>query len=568
MEKEIVYNGITNPVRTVATGKETDDMATEKITALYCRLSQEDKLAGESNSISNQKDILLKYAKQNHFLNPQFYVDDGYSGTNFERPAFKQMLEDISAGKVSIVITKDLSRLGRNSTMVGMFTNVTFAKHGVRYIAVNDNYDTIDPYSVDNDFAGIRNWFNEFYARDTSRKIRSAFKAKGERGEPLGGIPPYGYIKDPTDSKKWLVDEESAQVVKYIFDLAMEGNGPGRIAAKLKEEKVLTPAAYKISRGIKTPHKSKANNVNWDSSTVISILERKEYIGCLVNFKTTTQSMWGKRSQLNSPDKMIDFPNTHEAIIDEEVFEKVQSLRKKRYRRTANERISIFSGLMYCSDCGRRMYYCSTKYYEKRQDHFACGSARSYKRVCTSHYIRQVVLEEVVWEHLQKVINLVSHYEEYFRNYMSEILQVQSKEQIAILTKQLNKAETRTEELDRLYIHIYEDSVSGKISDEKFSMMAASFEDEQRGIRETIQKLESEIEVQENKINSLEKFIQRVNKHVELKELTGYVLHEFINAIYVDAPIWVDGQRTVKLHIKYDLIGFIPVDEMMKNEMA
>ena len=543
-------------------------MVADKITALYCRLSNEDKLAGESNSISNQKDILLRYAKQNHFLNPEFYVDDGYSGTTFERPAFQKMLADISEGKVSTVITKDLSRFGRNSAMVGMFTNVTFRKYDVRYIAVNDNYDTIDPYSIDNDFAGIRNWFNEFYARDTSRKIRSAFKAKGERGEPLGGIPPYGYIKDPNDSKKWLVDEDAAQIIKRIFQLCMEGMGPGQIATLLKSEKVLTPAAYKISRGIKTPHKSSPDNYCWDSSSVIYILERKEYMGWLVNFKTTNHSMWGKKSILNSEEDTLSFQNHHDAIIDVETFEKVQELRSKRQRRTIAGRTSMFSGLMYCNDCGGRMYFSTMKGFEKRQDHFVCGTARSYKGSCTTHYIRQVVLEKVIWEHIQRVVDMVSHYEEYFRLYMTDALQIQTKESIAYLSKKKKKDELRYEELNRLFIRLYEDNVSGKISDEKFSMLSKAYEEEQKELKETIQKVQTEIELQENKITDLEKFIHRVNKYIGLTELNHYVVRELIQGIYVEAPDRSSGKRVQRIHIKYDLVGFIPVDEMLKAQMA
>ena len=568
MSNQKLYNRDTNPVKTATTVKEDDNMVADKITALYCRLSNEDKLAGESNSISNQKDILLRYAKQNHFLNPEFYVDDGYSGTTFERPAFQKMLADISEGKVSTVITKDLSRFGRNSAMVGMFTNVTFRKYDVRYIAVNDNYDTIDPYSIDNDFAGIRNWFNEFYARDTSRKIRSAFKAKGERGEPLGGIPPYGYIKDPNDSKKWLVDEDAAQIIKRIFQLCMEGMGPGQIATLLKSEKVLTPAAYKISRGIKTPHKSSPDNYCWDSSSVIYILERKEYMGWLVNFKTTNHSMWGKKSILNSEEDTLSFQNHHDAIIDVETFEKVQELRSKRQRRTTAGRTSMFSGLMYCNDCGGRMYFSTMKGFEKRQDHFVCGTARSYKGSCTTHYIRQVVLEKVIWEHIQRVVDMVSHYEEYFRLYMTDALQIQTKESIAYLSKKKKKDELRYEELNRLFIRLYEDNVSGKISDEKFSMLSKAYEEEQQELKETIQKVQTEIELQENKITDLEKFIHRVNKYIGLTELNHYVVRELIQGIYVEAPDRSSGKRVQRIHIKYDLVGFIPVDEMLKAQMA
>ena len=287
----------TNPVQTVALEKEETEIlrATDKITALYCRLSQEDSLEGESNSISNQKKLLLAYCKDHHLPNPVFFVDDGYSGTDYDRPGFQAMLDEIEAGRVAVCCTKDLSRLGRNSTLTGMFINITFAKHSVRYIAINDNYDTLNPNSVDNDFAGIRMWFNEFYARDTSRKIRAVNKAKGERGERLTTNVPYGYRKNPEDNKDWIVDDEAAHIVRYIFKLCMEGRGPMQIAKQLKEEKVLNPTAYKRANGIKSPSPEPADPYNWSTNTVVHILERQEYTGCTVNFKTYTNSIWDKK---------------------------------------------------------------------------------------------------------------------------------------------------------------------------------------------------------------------------------------------------------------------------------
>ena len=297
-----ILDPVTNPVPTVAPQSKEDTTmsgATNKITALYCRLSQEDARLGESLSIENQKAILLEYAKKNHFPNPVFFVDDGYSGTNYDRPGFQSMLVEIEAGRVGIVITKDLSRLGRNSALTGLYTNFTFPQYGVRYIAINDNYDTIDPNSVNNDFAGIKNWFNEFYARDTSRKIRAVQKAKGERGVPLTVNVPYGYVKDPENLKHWLVDPEAAAIVKRIFSMCMEGRGPTQIANQLWVDKVLTPTAYKLSHGLSTNSPAPEDPYRWDKRAVSSILERLEYTGCTVNFKTYTNSIWDKKRHLN-----------------------------------------------------------------------------------------------------------------------------------------------------------------------------------------------------------------------------------------------------------------------------
>ena len=296
----------TNPVLAVALLKEETEMlrATDKITALYCRLSvedlKEDKKGGkedESNSIQNQKMILLQYAKEHRFPNPTFFVDDGYSGTNFDRPGFQAMLAEIEAGRVAVCCTKDLSRLGRNSSLTGLYINFTFPKYNVRYIAINDHFDTIDPNSTDSDIAGIKNWFNEFFAKDTSRKIRAVQKAKGERGVPLTVNVPFGYIKDPEDKTKWIVDEAAAMVVRRIFKLCMEGRGPMQIAKLLQEEKVLNPTAYKRRTGIKTPSPETDDPYHWNTNTVVHILERREYTGCTVNFKTYTNSIWDKKQR-------------------------------------------------------------------------------------------------------------------------------------------------------------------------------------------------------------------------------------------------------------------------------
>lgn len=565
MGKMTAYNTNANPAKTVVKGKEQDNMTTEKITALYCRLSQEDKLAGESNSISNQKDILLRYAKQNHFLNTAFYVDDGYSGTDFDRPGFQKMLDDISDGKVGIVITKDLSRLGRNSAMVGMFTNITFAKHDVRYIAINDNYDTIDPNSIDNDFAGIKNWFNEFYARDTSRKIRAVLKAKGERGEKLSGNPPYGYRLD-TDSDEWIIDEEAAEVVKHIFNLCMEGRGPHQIAEQLEKEKVLNIYEYRKANNLSSSKQGRLGKYHWTATVVGDILDRKEYIGSTVNFKTYSNSIWDKKRRKSGEDRLVIIPNSHPAIIEEAVFDKVQEIRSKRQRRTKTGKVSIFSGIVYCADCGERMYFSSTAKSNGNTDHFVCSSFR--KKKCTSHYIRNVVLEKLVWEHMQKVMEQVLYYEEHFRDYMRDKLKVQTKDSIRKLTKKLAKSENRLEELDRLYIKVYEDNANGKISDEKFSMIASSYENEQWELKESIYSLKAEIEAEENKINDLEKFIQKVGEYGKLQEINSYVVHELIKAIYVEAPDKSSGHRVQKIHIEYDLVGYIPLDELLQEKSA
>ena len=560
----------TNPVLAVAPLKEETEMlrATEKITALYCRLSQEDANEGDSNSITNQKDILLRYAKEHRFPNPTFFVDDGYSGTNYDRPGFQQMLSEIEAGKVVVVLTKDLSRLGRNSSLTGLYINFTFPKYSVRYIAINDHFDTIDPNSTDNDVAGIKNWFNEFFAKDTSRKIRAVQKAKGERGVPLTTNVPFGYRKDPEDRTKWIVDEAAALVVKRIFKLCMEGRGPMQIAKLLQAEKVLNPTSYKRREGIKSPSPETADPYHWNTNTVVHILERREYTGCTVNFKTYTNSIWDKKQRETPIEKQAVFYNTHPAIIEQEVFDKVQQIRKQRHRRTKTGKSSLFSGMVYCADCGAKMRYCTTNYFEKRQDHFVCANYRSNTGSCSAHFIRAVVLEELVWMHMKAVIFYVTRYEKHFRTVMEQRLRMRSEEAIRGYKTQFAQAERRLAELDRLFIRIYEDNVSGRITDERFSMMSRTYEDEQTQLKVEIQSLQQEIEVQERQIENLEQFIQRVHKYEDLQELTPYALRELVKAIYIEAPDKSSGKRRQNIRISYDLVGFIPLNELVKEETA
>ena len=560
----------TNPVLTVAPSKEDTEMygATDKMTALYCRLSQEDDRAGESLSIENQKAMLLQYAREHHFPNPTFFVDDGVSGVTYDRPGFQAMLAEIEAGRVAVAITKDLSRLGRNSALTGLYTNFTFPQNGVRFIAINDNYDTIDPNRVDNDFAGIKNWFNEFYARDTSRKIRAVQKAKGERGVPLTTNVPYGYVKDPENPRRWVVDPVAADVVKRIFDLCMEGRGPMQIANQLKADKVLTPSAYRALQGIKTPNKKPKDPYGWHSSTVVAILERREYTGCTVNFKTYTNSIWDKKQRDNPLEKQAIFPNTHEAIIEEAVFEKVQQVRQQRHRKTRTGRSSIFSGLVYCADCGEKLYYGATNNYRTEGAFFDCSLHWKHKDECGTHYIRETVLSHIVLKHIQAVTGYILRHEAHFRAVMEEQLRLESSEQIRIRKKRLERNENRIAELKRLFIRIYEDNASGRLSDDRFDMLSLTYETEQKQLEAECITLRQEIEVQERQNENIEKFIQTAHKYVGIDELDGYALRELVSAIYVDAPDKSSGKRVQHIHIKYDGLGFIPLNELMKEETA
>ena len=570
-------NTNSNPVQTVAQQKEDNEMlrATDKITALYCRLSVEDtkdeKKNGKedlSNSIQNQKAMLLQYARDHRFPHPTFFIDDGYSGVTYDRPGFQKMLDEIEAGHVGAVITKDLSRLGRNSALTGLYINYTFPQNDVRYIAINDHFDSINPNSTDSDIAGIKNWFNEFFAKDTSRKIRAVQKAKGERGERLTVHVPYGYMKNPENPKEWVIDEEAAQVVKKIFTLCMNGRGPSQIADQLEKDKILTPTAYKNKQGVKTPHTEPESPYRWHESTIVNILERKEYIGATVNFKTYTNSIWDKKQRENPEENRVIFYNTHPAIIEQEVFDKVQEIRQQRHRRTATGKSSPFSGLVFCADCKQKLYYSTTKYFEKRQDFFICSTHRTNKDKCSGHYIRAVVLEDLVWNHMKEVISYVTRYEAHFRVEMEQKLRLQSEETIRVYKKRLAQADKRIGELDRLFIKIYEDNAKGKLSDDRFAMMSKTYEDEQAQLKVEIVNLQKEIEVQERQIEDLEQFIQRARRYTDLTELTPYALRELVKAVYVEAPDKSSGKRKQRVHIEYDLVGYIPVDELIKAKQA
>ena len=439
----------------------------------------------------------------------------------------------------------------------------------MRYIAINDHFDTIDPNSTDNDVAGIKNWFNEFFAKDTSRKIRAVQKAKGERGVPLTTNVPFGYLKDPNDKTKVDCGRSSGAGGQAHFP-ALHGRAwaDADRQSSCRRKRCSTPPPISAEQASRPPARRPLIPYHWNTNTVVHILERREYTGCTVNFKTYTNSIWDKKQRDTPLDKQAVFYNTHPAIIEQEVFDKVQEIRQQRHRRTKTGKSSLFSGMVYCADCGAKMRYCTTSYFEKRQDHFVCANYRSNTGSCSAHFIRAVVLEELVWMHMKAVIFYVTRYEKHFRAAMEHRLRLSSEETICASIKRLEQAQRRMGELDRLFIRIYEDNVAGKITDERFSMMSQSYEDEQTQLKAEIQTLQQDIEVQERQIENLEQFIQRVHKYEDLQELTPYALRELVKAIYIEAPDKSSGKRRQGIRISYDLVGFIPVDELMKQETA
>ena len=379
---------------------------------------------------------------------------------------------------------------------------------------------------------------------------------------------PYGYKHDSGDPKKWVIDEEAAQIVKRIFTLCMEGKGPSQIAALLEKEKVLNPTAYKQREGRKTPHQTPENEYRWHESTVAYILEYMEYTGCTVNFKTYTNSIWDKKQRDNPIEKQAIFPNTHERIIDDDVFEKVQEIRNQRHRMTRTGKSSIFSGMVYCADCGSKMQYGSSNNRDFSQDFFDCSLHKKNGSKCKGHFIRVKVLEGRVLSHVQRVTDYILRHEDYFRKVMEEQLRVESTEKLTVLKKQLARNEKRIADLKRLFMKIYEDNVNGKLSDDRFDMMSQSYDAEQKQLEEEVLSIQQEIEVQEQQIENIEKFVQKAHKYVHIEELTPYALRELVSAIYVDAPDKSSGKRVQHIHIKYDGLGYIPLDELEAKEKA
>ena len=525
----------------------------EKITALYCRLSRDDEQEGASGSIKNQQSILEKYAKDNGFPNPRIFVDDGWSGTTFARPAFTEIMALAEKGLIGTLIVKDHSRLGRNRLVVGQLLEEGFDSLGVRYIAIMDNIDTAKGIS---DLVPMQDLFNEWHAKNTSQKVRNVFKNKGMSGVPLTTNPPFGYMKNPDDKKEWIIDEEAAKVVRRIFALCVDGFGPTQIAKKLKADKVMTPTEYWNSIG-RNCGKPPERPFNWCSDTVASILSKQEYCGDTVNFRSTTKSFKNKTKIERPQEEWKIFPNTHPAIIEREIFELVQELRQHRRRPTKSGIVSPFSGLLYCADCGEKLYYSVTNNYKREQAYFFCSAYRKNSEVCSAHYIREKVVTETVLESMRRILLNVQAFEKEFARKQMECYSEDKKKELAQKRRELNKAKKRIAEIDSLIQKIYEDNANGKLSDERYATLSMSYEEEQQKLKADIPEMESYLETETDKTESLQKFIDKVKKITELKELTPELIHEFIDRIIVYAPRYLDGKRVQLMDIYYNGVGIL-----------
>ena len=533
------------------------------ITALYPRLSHEDELQGESNSISNQKRILETFAKQNGFTNLRWYTDDGYSGANFQRPGFQAMLADIEAGKVGTVIVKDMSRLGRNYLQVGFYTEMLFPQKGVRFIAVNDNVDSANG-GMDNDFTPLRNLFNEWLVRDTSKKIKAVKRAKGMSGKPVTSKPVYGYLMD--EDENYIVDEETAPVVRQIYQLCLAGNGPTKIARMLSEQQIPTPGTLEYRRTGSTRRYHPGYECKWATNTVVHLLENREYTGCLVNFKTEKPSYKLKHSIENPPEKQAVFENHHEPIIDRETWERVQELRKQRKRPNRYDEVGLFSGILFCADCGSVMYQQRYQTDKRKQDCYICGSYKKRIADCTAHFIRTDLLTAGVLSNLRKVTSYAAKHEARFMKLLIEQNEDGDRRRNAAKKKELEAAEKRIAELSAIFKRLYEDSVTGRISDERFTELSADYEAEQKELKERAARLREELSKAQEATANAEKFMNVVRRHTTIEELTPTLLREFVEKIVVHESVALDGKRRGKLRrqeieIYYSFVGKVELPD-------
>ncbi len=529
----------------------------DKITALYCRLSQEDMQAGESESIQNQKLILQRYADEHHFFNTRFFVDDGFSGVSFEREGLQEMLREVEAGNVATVITKDLSRLGRNCLKTGELIETIYPEYEVRYIAINDGVDTA---REDNEFTPLRNWFNEFYARDTSKKIRAVKQAKAQKGERVNGEVPYGYIADPNDRNHLIPDPETAHVVKQIFAMYVQGDRVCDIQRWLKEHEILTVGELRYRRTGSTRHPRPQQSAwySWPDKTLYDILARKEYLGHTFTGKSYKVSYKSKKTKRIPEEKQYFFPNTHEPLIDEETFELAQKRLANRHRCTRVDEVDIFSGLLFCGDCGYKMYLIRGAGTPERKHAYTCGNYRNRARndfVCTTHYIRKSVVSELVLADLKRVLSYVQSSEQEFIQTANEYNAQAMKKALAQQRKELDKAEKRMSELNVLFRKLYEDNALGKISDSQFAFLTSGYDEEKTTLTRRIAELTQEIDAATERSADVKRFVALVRKYTAIEELTYENVHELIDRILIHE---LDREtNTRKVEIFYNFVGRI-----------
>lgn len=536
------------------------------ITALYCRLSRDDGTESESNSIGNQKKLLSQKAKEMGLTDTKYYVDDGYTGTNFNRPGFQQLIDDIEIGLVSAVMVKDLSRLGRDYVSVGNYTDSYFPEHNIRFIAVND---AIDSDEGESEIAPFKNILNEMYVRDISKKIRSSHRLRGSMGEPLSQ-PPYGYMKSSENKKKWIIDPEAATVVKSIFKMCLDGKGNETIARTLQENEVLIPMAYWQSKGLnRGGKKTQTNPYKWCKTTIQKILSQQEYCGDIINFKTYSKSFKNKTRYENSKENWAVFKDVNEPIIDRETFETVQkfiSKTKRRAPKKENGERSIFNGLIYCGDCHSKMrYHTSTS--NKEIHYFTCSDNKvDYRGKCPGrHYVRADALEEVVKLELRRLVEVLELDESYFAQLLLRKNDEEREKDKKFLESELQKAIARSNTVSQLYEKLYEDNVIGKVSDEWFVELSHKYEKERMDLKAKIADTRHKIEELKNNNSEYEKFISAIRRFMQMDNLTSPLLRELIDHIDIFETEGTGKSRTQRIVIYYRFIGYIELPNVTKQ---
>ena len=529
----------------------------DKITALYCRLSRDDELQGDSNSIINQKAILQKYADDNGFGNTMFFVDDGYSGTNFDRPDWEHLITLAEDGKIGTVIVKDMSRLGRDYLKVGYYTEVFFPGLDIRFIAINNGVDSAN--QQDSDFTPFLNIINEWYAKDTSKKIRAVFKAKGQSGKPLCTNPPYGYVKAPEDKSRWIIDPKAAEVVREIFSLCVKGYGPTQIAKELTRRQIENPVAHARKQGLTLPAKTLDDDpCVWHDSTVARLLTRVEYLGHTANFKTYRKSYKNKKQMHNDRSEWQIFENTHEAIIDQETFDIVQKIRDGRRRLTPMGERPILSGMLFCADCGAKLYQVRGRGWEHSKEYFVCATYRKQKGKCSSHQIRNVVIEQLLLDDIRRITAYAREHEDEFVRLVTQKSKQETERNLRESKKELEAAKARVTKLDGIIQRLYEDNIEGKVSDERFAKLTATYEAEQRQLEYRIAELQSFMVNAKNESLGVDTFLSMVRRYTDIKELDAEIIRVFVEKILVYKAEKVDGHRVQRIKIIYNGIGEIP----------
>lgn len=565
-----------NRTLTISDYRQVDTSKLSDITVVYCRLSQDDGLEGDSNSIINQKNILLDVVAREKLPNPVLFVDDGFSGTNFDRPAISEALRLVENRQVSNFVVKDLSRLGRSYIKVGQLTEITFPSFDVRFIALNDGIDSDKPNETNSIFLPIKSLMDEMYAADTSKKIRAVVQSKARAGERVTVNPPYGYLKDPSNPKNWIIDPVASEVVKRIFQEAKSGKSLSEISKGLENDKIFKPDRHRIEIGLKPI--SASSNVEslpyfWTRETLSNILGREEYIGHTVNLRTRKKSYKDKRKVDNPKEDWLIFKNTHEAIIDQETFDIVQKMRShkrsnQRYKNRAGHE-NLFAGLVFCGTCGRKHYFCPQEKNGLNHDHYKCsGYCKPIDGCENPHYIQKSALIEIVSGKLRQTIQEVHFNQEAFLKKLEQQSQAQFNKDNKRQQLQLQKDEHRSKEIDSIIQKLYEDNLLGKVSDERFVKLSQNYEEEQKQLQASISDLTEKLAQQQEDSLNISKFMARISKYTKLPELTVEIVNELIDKIVIHKPTGTKRNRIIQVDIYYNFIGKLNNEKSEPNELA